>query len=129
MNFGTKELNVLPLRIFEFRSTRHRKGCTFLIDLNENHVYRCKVSAHCTFNVNSSPVKCVVRVAVHNLQYCCNCGVTVAKQITNTSPEKKNTSRPYSTLFVETPGKLTITMALPVVSTFTTAEGVPNTGL
>jgi len=42
---------------------------------------------------------------------------------------KKNTSRPYSNLFVETPGKLTITMALPVVSTFTTTEGVPNTGL
>jgi len=64
------------------------------MDLDENYVYVCKVGKHCIFNVNSSSVKCVVRTAVHYLQYCCNWRIIVAKQIPDIPPLKKDTSRP-----------------------------------
>jgi hypothetical protein len=40
--------------------------------------------------------------------------------------KKEVISRPYPTFFVETPGKPTIIMALPAISTFTTTESVSN---
>jgi hypothetical protein len=50
-------------------------------------------------------------------------------QIQDTLHATKDTSKPYSTLLEETPVKPSIIMALPVVSTFNTTEGVSNTEL
>jgi hypothetical protein len=41
MNFSGKNINIIFLEVFEFRENRHSEGCTFLVGVNEPHLYAC----------------------------------------------------------------------------------------